>query len=93
MSTTGKELEWLHRQTEEYRASKNKLGGVVEELENEGKLGHGFSLVDELDEVDIGDGSVRRPTFVNANLPKEQKDQVCCLLKEFMSKRIRYVAY
>jgi hypothetical protein len=85
MSTTGKELEWLHRHTEEYRASKSKLGGVVEELENEGKLGHGFSSVDELDEVDIGDGSVRRPTFVNANLPKEQKDQVCCLLKEFIS--------
>jgi hypothetical protein len=31
------------------------MGEVVEELHNEGRLGHGFSLVDELDEVDIGD--------------------------------------
>jgi hypothetical protein len=31
------------------------MGEVVEELDNEGRLGHRFSLVDELDEVDIGD--------------------------------------
>jgi hypothetical protein len=45
----------LQQRIEEYRPPKNNMGEVVEELDNEGRLGHGFSLVDELDEVDIGD--------------------------------------
>jgi hypothetical protein len=30
-------------------------------------LGQGFTLADPLEEVDIGDGSTPRPTFVNKN--------------------------
>jgi hypothetical protein len=41
---------------------------VVEEVENEGKLGKGFSSMDLLDEVDIRDGMVHRPTYVSTNL-------------------------
>jgi hypothetical protein len=56
----------------------------VEDLENEGKLRQWFSSVDHLDEVDIGDGVVHRPTYVSVNLLGPQKEQVRCLIKEFV---------
>jgi hypothetical protein len=68
MTTIDKELEWLRRCTEEYRSGYNDTGRVVEEVENEGKLGKGFSSMDRLDEVDIRDGTVHRPTYVSTNL-------------------------
>jgi hypothetical protein len=74
MSTTTKELEWMHHQTEEYHIGKNYIGGVVEDLQGQGKLGQGFSSVDGLDEVDIGDGTIHRPRYINTNLSEEQKD-------------------
>jgi hypothetical protein len=40
----------------------------VEDLDYVGKLGSRFVSMDELEEADIGDGSIRRPTYVNANL-------------------------
>ena len=39
---------------------------TIEELDNMGKLGLGFSSADPLEEVDIDDGSVPRPTFINS---------------------------
>ena len=38
---------------------------------------------DLLEEVDLGDGSVKRPTYVSAKIPKEFKDQIVELLKEY----------
>ena len=38
---------------------------------------------DPLDEVDLGDGSVKTPTYVSAKIPKEFKDQIVELLKEY----------
>ena len=37
-------------------------------LVEEGKLGHGFTAADMLEEIDIGDGDRPRPTFIIANL-------------------------
>jgi hypothetical protein len=68
MMTRERELEWLHHRSEEYRLGKNDISGLIEELEDEGKLGQGFSSVDRLEEVDIRDGTTPRPTFINANL-------------------------
>ena len=34
-------------------------------LEEEGKLGQGFTSADLLEEIDIGDGDKRRPTFIS----------------------------
>jgi hypothetical protein len=31
--------------------------------------------------LDIGDGAVHRPTYVNRNLTSDQKENVCMLLK------------
>ena len=41
---------------------------TVEDFGDIEKLGHGFSSADPLQEIDIGDGSVPRPTFINANM-------------------------
>ena len=35
-------------------------------LDDDGKLGHGFTSADVLVEVDIGDGDRPRPTFLRA---------------------------
>ena len=39
----------------------------------DGKLGHGFMSVDELEEIDIGPGDRPRPTYVSAKLDPEYK--------------------
>jgi hypothetical protein len=83
MTSKKENLEWLRRCTEEYRSSRHDASYVVEDLEGEGKLGQGFTAVDQLEEVDIGDGTKPKPTYVSANLPKEQKEEVWSLVKEF----------
>ena len=37
-------------------------------LEKEGKLGHGFTSADLLEEIDIGDGDRPRPTFISVGI-------------------------
>jgi hypothetical protein len=41
---------------------------TTEEFRDLDKLGQGFTSADPLEEVDIGDGRIPRPTFVNKNL-------------------------
>ena len=48
-----------------------------------GQLGHGFTSVDELEEIDIGPGDRPRPTYVSAKLDPEYKQELIDLLKEF----------
>jgi len=38
---------------------------------------------DPLEEVDIGDGSIKRPTYVSTKIPKEFRDRIVELLKEY----------
>ena len=52
-------------------------------LEEEGKLGHGFTSVDMLEEIDIGDGDRPRLTFISTNLDPEYKQELKKLLKEY----------
>jgi hypothetical protein len=73
----------LHRWIEEYHIEKDDNGDVIEDLGDGGKLGHGFSTADDLEEVDIGDGTVPRPKYISANLSDAHKDQVCHLTREF----------
>ena len=49
----------------------------------DGKLGHGFTSADELEEVDIGPGDRPRPTYVSAKLDPKYKRELIDLLKEF----------
>jgi hypothetical protein len=56
----------------EYRSYTNDAMGVVEDLDKLGKLGRGFSSMDDLEKVDIGDGVVPQPTYVSAHLSMSQ---------------------
>ena len=49
----------------------------------DGKLGHGFTSADELEEVDIRFRDRPRPTYVSAKLDPEYKRELIDLLKEF----------
>jgi len=48
-----------------------------------GKLGHGFTSVDELEQVDIGEGDRPRPTYISAKFDLEFKRELIALLREF----------
>jgi hypothetical protein len=72
MMSVSKDLEWLSRQTAEHRSYTDDAMGVVD-LDELGKLRRGFSSVDELEKVDIGDGVIPRPTYVSAHLNTGQK--------------------
>ena len=56
----------------------------IEELKDMNKLGQGFTSTDPLEEVDIGDGSIPRPMFVNKNLRANYKVVLIVLLKEYV---------
>ena len=47
-----------------------------------GKLGHGFTSTNELEEIDISPGDRPRPTYVSAKLDPEYKPELIDLLKE-----------
>ena len=49
----------------------------------DGELGHGFTSVDELEEIDIGPRDRPRLTYVSAKLNPEYKQELIDLLKEF----------
>jgi hypothetical protein len=59
----------------EYHSYMDNAMGVVEDLDEFGKLGRGFSSMDDLEEVDIGDGVISRPTYVSAHLNTSQKQK------------------
>jgi hypothetical protein len=52
-------------------------------LADDGKLGYGFTLADELEEVDIGPGDKPRPTFVSKKLDPSLREPMIALLKEY----------
>jgi hypothetical protein len=41
---------------------------ICSDLTGDGKLGYGFTSVDELEEIDIGPRDKSRPTFINKKL-------------------------
>jgi hypothetical protein len=78
-----RDLEWLSRQKIEYHSSKDDAMGVVEDLDELGKLGRGFSSMDDLEKVDIGDGVGPRPTYVSARLNTSHKQEIIELLNSY----------
>jgi hypothetical protein len=73
MMSVGKDREWLSRWTIEYHSYTDDAMGVVEDLDELGKLGRGFSSMDDLENIGIGDEVVPRPTYVSACLSMSQK--------------------
>jgi hypothetical protein len=77
-------LEWLQQRREHYQAHKNDMCEAIEDFDDLSKLGQGFTSTDPLEKVDIGDGIVPRPTFVNKNLDPLFKSDLIKLLKEYV---------
>jgi hypothetical protein len=57
---------------------------VIEDFDEVENLGQGFSLTDPLEEIDIGDGIIPRPTFVDKNMSLEHEDAVIKLLRNYI---------
>jgi hypothetical protein len=74
-------LAWLHQRAKNYD-SKAGLSEVVEDFDEVGKLGQGFASVDDLVEVNVGQGNDSRPTFISANLQGDQRGRMCEMLWE-----------
>jgi hypothetical protein len=56
---------------------------AIEDSRDLDKLSQGFTSADPLEKVDLGDGSIPRPNFVNKNLSVEYKADLIKLLKEY----------
>jgi hypothetical protein len=65
------------------RSSNSSVGDIIEEFRDLDKLGQGFTSVDPLEEIDIGDSKTPRPTFVNKTLEIDPRDEMIGLLKEY----------
>jgi hypothetical protein len=76
--------DWLQQRIDHYRAHDTNTCEAIEDLDDLGKLGQGFSSADRLEEVDIGDGTVPRPTFVNKNPDPMFKLELKKILKEYV---------
>jgi hypothetical protein len=56
---------------------------ICSDFTDDGKLGYGFMLVDELEEVDIGPGDKPRPTIISKKLDPSLREPMIALLKEY----------
>jgi hypothetical protein len=52
-------------------------------IEDEWKIGHVFTSANELEKIDLGDGSKPRPTYISASLEEEYQKELITFLKEF----------
>ena len=74
--------DWLQQRIDHYQASANDICEAIEDLDDIDKLGQDFTSADPLEKVDLGDGTIPRPTFVNKNLSVEYKADLIKLLKK-----------
>jgi hypothetical protein len=56
---------------------------ICSDLTSDGKLGYGFTLVDELEEIDIGPRDNPWPTFIIKKLDPSLLEPTIALLKEY----------
>jgi hypothetical protein len=77
-------IEWLKKHVEQYRLEKNDMCEAVENFSEIEKLGQGFTSANPLEEVDIGNGAIPRPTFVSKNLNTNYMVKLIKLLKEYV---------
>ena len=65
-------------------ANKTDACEAIDNFDELDKLGQGFTSADPLEQVDIGDGSIPWPTFINQNLEADYKVELIALLKEYV---------
>jgi hypothetical protein len=63
------------------KASNSSKVSTIDKFRDNDKLGHGFTSVNPLEKIDIGDGKTPRPTFVNKTLEVDPRDEMIGLLK------------
>ena len=73
--------DWLQQRIGHYRAKANDMCEAIEDFGDFDKLGQDFMSANPLKKVDIGNGSIPRPTSVNANLSDDCKADLIKLLK------------
>jgi hypothetical protein len=56
---------------------------ICSDLVDDRKLGYGFTLVDELEKVDIDPGDKPRPTFISEKFDPSLREPMIALLKEY----------
>jgi hypothetical protein len=78
-------IEWLKYRVDQYRANKTYAYEAIDDFDELDKLGQGFTSADPLEQVNIGDGSVPRSTFINQNLEANYKVELIALLKEYVN--------
>jgi hypothetical protein len=61
----------------------SRCSSICSDLADNGKLGYGFTLADELEEVNIGPGDKPRLTFVSKKLDPSLRELMIALLKEY----------
>jgi hypothetical protein len=81
---TQNNIEWLRHCTEQHRSTMNNICEAIEDFDEVEKLEQGFSSVDLLEEIDIGDGITSRPTFINKSISLEHKDAIIKLLRDYV---------
>jgi hypothetical protein len=77
-------IEWLKYRVDQYRANKTHACEAIDDFDELDKLGQGFTSANPLEQVDIGDGSVPWPTFINQNLEDNYKAKLIMLLREYV---------
>jgi hypothetical protein len=73
--------EWLQHRMEQYQSTTNDMCKAIENFDEVEKLGQDFSSANPLEEIDVGDGTTPRLTFVNKNVSLEHKDAIIKFLK------------
>jgi hypothetical protein len=69
---------WLERCSEEYRSRKNDMHETIEDFhDNMDKFGLGLSSSNPLEQIDTGDGSIPRSTFMDADQKSKGKLNRC----------------
>jgi hypothetical protein len=77
-------IEWLKKCVEQYRSENNDIREAINDFTEVEKLGQGFTSADLLEDIDIGNGAVPRPTFVNKNLDADYKAKLVEILKPYV---------
>jgi hypothetical protein len=81
---TQNNIEWLRQCMEQHRYTTNDICEAIEDFDEVEKLEQGFSSVDLLEEIDIGDGITSRPTFINKSISLEHKDAIIKLFRDYV---------
>jgi hypothetical protein len=82
--STQKNVEWLRHHTEQYQSIMNDMCEAIADFDEVEKLGQGFSSANPLEEIDTGDETTPRSTFVNKNMSLEHNDAIIKLLRNYI---------